>query len=110
MIEIETLEELEFYVKTNKAVALYFYNDNCGPCHALRPKIQELIKSKFEKIKLVLVNSLKYPALNPSFEVYANPTLLIFFEGKEYIRKSKYVSISELESEITRLYNLLFTD
>ena len=28
---------------------------------------------------------------------FASPVILVFFEGKEYIRKSKYVSVPEIE-------------
>jgi hypothetical protein len=51
---------------------------------------------------------MQHPELAGEFHVFANPTLLVFFEGKEYIRKSKYVSIPELQSEIGRLYGMIF--
>lgn len=87
---------------------LYFKNDQCGPCKVLRPKVQELIETKFPKLELIVVDSIQNPALSGEFQVFANPTLLVFFDGKEYIRKSKYVSIGELETEIGRLYAMMF--
>ncbi len=87
---------------------LYFKNDQCGPCKVLRPKVQELIETKFPKLELIVVDSIQNPALSGEFQVFANPTLLVFFDSKEYIRKSKYVSIGELETEIGRLYAMMF--
>jgi len=32
----------------------------------------------------------------------------VFFEGREYVRKSKYIGTSELAQEIDRLYQMVF--
>lgn len=102
MVEISSL------IASEPAVLLYFKNDNCGPCLVLRPKIQELVERKFPKLKFIVVDSVEHPEINGEFGVFANPTILVFFDGREYIRKSKYVSITELESEILRLYLMRF--
>ena len=95
-------------ISREAAVLVYFKNDMCAPCMALRPKVEELISSKFPEMKFIVVDSVENPELNGEFQVFANPTLLVFFDGKEYIRKSKYVSIPELEAEIGRLYGMMF--
>ena len=102
------LAQVETVIATNEAVLLYFKNDNCGPCQVLRPKVEELIQSEFPKMKMLIVDSQKHPELNGHYAVFSNPTLLIFFESKEYLRKSKYISITELQGEIARLYGMAF--
>ena len=97
MEEIRNLKEI---IANEPAVLVYFKNDSCAPCIALRPKVEELIESQFPKTKFIIVDSVRNPELNGEFQVFANPTLLVFFDGKEYIRKSKYVSIPELQAEI----------
>jgi thioredoxin-like negative regulator of GroEL len=99
--------DLKQIIEKNKGVVLYFKNDLCGPCLALRPKVETLIKTKFHKIDFRIVDTVKQPELSNTFNVFSNPTILVFFEGKEYIRKSKYVSIVELEKEIGRLYEMV---
>ena len=94
-------------INTQKGVVLYFKNDRCAPCLALRPKVEALIKNKFDKMDFEIIDTVKQPELSNEFNVFSNPTILVFFEGKEYIRKSKYVSISELENEISRLYEMV---
>jgi len=39
--------------------------------------------------------------------VFTVPTILFYFDGKEYIRKARFVNFDELESEIERYYRLL---
>jgi len=97
-------------IQTEKGIVLYFKNDLCSPCIALRPKVEALINGKFKKMKFEIVDTVKQPELSNEFNVFSNPTILVFFEGKEYIRKSKYVSIPELENEINRLYGMVFTN
>jgi thioredoxin 1 len=91
------------------AVLLYFYHDHCPPCRVLRPKVEQLIASSFPEMKLLYVNGLEHPAITASYQVFGFPTLVGFFEGKEYFRKSKFVSIPELSEAIGRPYRLLFS-
>lgn len=102
------INEIESLVADNAAVLLYFYNDNCAPCKILRPKVQEMISTDFPEIEFRLINAEKYPATTASYGVFASPTLLVFFEGKEYIRESKNISISELHDKIERIYRMIF--
>jgi len=106
-LEKETIK-LNAIINEEPAVLVYFKNNQCAPCIALRPKVQELIKADFPKLRLEIVDSMENPELAGQFNVFANPTLIVFFAGKESIRKSKYVSISELTGEIERLYTLMF--
>ena len=103
-----TPEELEKNIKESQGVLVYFKNDFCGPCAALRPKVSNLISSKFPRMEMVIVDSFTNPSLAGQYNVFGNPTLLVFFEGREYIRKSKYISMPELQGEVERLYDMVF--
>ncbi|MDO9258107.1 MAG: thioredoxin family protein [Bacteroidales bacterium] len=102
------IKDIESLVADNTAVLLYFYNDNCAPCKILRPKVQELVQDNFPRIEFRLINAEQHPALSAQHGVFASPTLIVFFEGKEYIRESKNISISELHDKIERIYNMIF--
>ncbi|MGM0613359.1 MAG: thioredoxin family protein [Bacteroidota bacterium] len=106
--EIHSIEEARELIKHEPSVMLYFYNDHCAPCLSLRPKIIELINSKYSNIKLRFINSEKQPELSASFGVYENPVLILFFDGRETYRGSKYISIKTLDETIQRPYNLFF--
>lgn len=97
----------EEYIRQGISFVLYFYNDSCAPCVALRPKVESLIKNKFPKLELLFVNAAENPAETARHQVFASPTILAFFEGREYIRESKYISIDELEAKIDRYYQLM---
>lgn len=92
------------------AVMLYFYNDSCQPCVALRPKVAGLLAVEFPLIEPVFINAAEEPALTASYGVFASPTLVFLFDGKEYRRYSKYISLATLEEEVRRPYGLLFNE
>lgn len=102
------IKDIENLIKDKASVLLYFFNDNCAPCKVLRPKVQELVETEFPKIEFRLINAEQFPATTARYGVFVSPTLLIFFEGKEYIRESKNISINELHDKIDRIYKLIF--
>lgn len=103
-----TVQELKSIVSDQKGVVVYYKSDTCAPCMVLRPKVQDLIRNNFPEMEFVLVDTVMNPELSAAFNVFANPTILVFFEGKEYIRKSKYIGVSELDQEIERIYKMVF--
>jgi len=108
--ELETAEQVEQEIKNLPAVMIYFYSDRCAPCLSLRPKVVELICETYPKLRIHLVNSEKHPKIAAAYHSFSNPTLILFFEGKEHRRMSKYISIHQISEEIRRPYFLLFED
>lgn len=106
----DTINEYKEFIEKEDAVLLYFYNDNCAPCISLRPKVMELVNEKFPKMKMVLSNSLTQPEVSAHFGAFSNPTLVLFFGGREYRRESKYISIPQLAQTIERPYGMLFSN
>jgi len=107
IIEVSSLEELQQNIADEVALLVYFYNDNCAPCLSLRPKVKELVDMQFPKMKMIMVNSINRE-LPAHFGIYDNPTILVFFDRKEYIRESKYVAMPKLEAAIDRYYQMIF--
>ncbi len=106
--EFTTNEQVNELIANQTAVIIYFYSDNCAPCVSLRPKVQQLVDNSFPNIKLAFVNSQKHPEIPTAFSIFANPTIVIFFEGREFRRESKYISIPQLSDAIERPYNMIF--
>ena len=107
--EINSFEEFSVLKENEPALLAYFSTDVCNVCKVLTPKVEELIQTKFPKIKLVYVRSDKLPEVAAQNQVFAAPTILIFFDGREYIRKSRNIGIGELKQEIERPYSMMFS-
>jgi thiol-disulfide isomerase/thioredoxin len=104
--EIYSFREF-FNLKEELAVLTYFSTETCNVCKVLKPKIAELVQNYFPEIKLFYINSEKLPELAAQNQIFAAPTILVFFEGREFIRKSRNFGIDELRQEMERPYNLV---
>ncbi|MFZ4547095.1 MAG: thioredoxin family protein [Bacteroidales bacterium] len=102
------INDIQNLIASKTAILLYFYNDACAPCKVLRPKVQEMVDTDFPHLEFLLINTEIHSGTAAHYGVFASPTLLIFFEGKEYIRESKNISISELHDKIERIYRMVF--
>lgn len=108
--ELETQEQVEEVISNQPAVLIYFYHDQCAPCLSLRPKVVELICDVYPKLRIYFINSEKHQDIAAKYNSFSNPTLILFFEGKEHKRMSKYLAIPQLSEVIRRPYFLLFED
>jgi hypothetical protein len=67
-----------------------------------------LIEEKFSKIQFYFVDREMSPEIAAQHSVFVEPTILVFFDGRETIRKSRHFSIDELEMSIERPYSIIF--
>jgi thiol-disulfide isomerase/thioredoxin len=107
---ILSAEHLESLIRDKESLLIYFYSDSCAPCISLRPKVEEMIREKFPRTELFFVNGPEMPELVPVYQAYSFPVLLVYFDGREFLRFSKYVSLLELEEAIGRIYNLYYSE
>lgn len=98
---------LKVLIEMEAAVAVYFSAPNCRVCHALRPKVETMLMEHFPLMKFVHVEIDKSPGISGIYGVFSAPTLLVFFEGKEFLRKVRLMGIQELQEKISRPYDLL---
>jgi thioredoxin-like negative regulator of GroEL len=107
--EIQSFEEFLKLKDEEPALLAYFSTEACNVCRILKPKVAELIQTEFPKIKPVYIKSDILPEVAAQNQVFAAPTILVFFEGREYIRKSRNIGIGELQREIQRPYSMIFS-
>ena len=108
--EIESFEEFLKLKENEPALLAYFSTEACNVCKVLKPKVADLIQKEFSKIKLAYIKSDKLPEVAAQNQVFAAPTILVFIESREYIRKSRNIGISELQQEIERPYSMMFSE
>ena len=102
--EAHTTEELDLLNSSTPALLLYFYNDSCAPCAALRPKIEELLNESFPLMKHTYINAALNPAIAASHGVFSSPAIIVFFMGR---RLSGSAQISPLENWLLKLNGII---
>ncbi len=101
-------DQISSAIKNHPAALFYFSAPSCNVCKVLKPKIAEMIQSEFPEMKLFYVDIEKAPLISGQFQVFTIPTIIIYFDAKEFIRKSRNIGIFELREEIERPYKMLF--
>jgi len=104
---MNTIENIEKTIKENLAVMVYFSAPTCNVCHALKPKLMEALEENFSEFVVESVDISVEEDIAPHFGVYAIPTVLVFLDGKEFLRKSRHMSVGEVISEIERPYKIM---
>jgi len=104
---MQTIENIDKTINENMAVMLYFSAPTCNVCHALKPKLLEAIDENFKEFEIVSVDTSVEQEVSAHFSVFAIPTVLVFLDGREFLRKSRHMSIGEVVSEIKRPYEIM---
>ena len=104
---IENADLTEF-IRHHLMCVVYFSGPDCRVCMALKPKLFELLESRFEQIAIAEVDCAVSPVLAAQQTVFTVPTLILYIEGREKIRKLRAFSLAELVRDIDRPYSMLF--
>ena len=106
---LSDLTELFTKLKTEPALILYFSSPSCSVCHVLRPKLMEALGKEYPSIARCHADISLTPEIAAQFQVFSAPTIIVFFEGREFIRKGRAVSVDGLLQEIKRPYELMIS-
>jgi len=101
------LEELQNTIREEIGVLLYFSGENCNVCHALRPKFKELFDKEFPKIEQIYLDAHENPEISAHFQVFSVPTMIVFMDGREFIREGRSVSLHQLTKKLARPYGMM---
>jgi thioredoxin 1 len=101
-------QEFERLVSEKSAVLAYFSTTECNVCKVLKPKVEEMVLREFPQISLLYVETDLVPDLAAQNRIFAIPTLVVYFEGREFFRKSRNFGLDELRKGLQRPYELMF--
>ncbi len=83
-------------------VVVCFYANWCGYCKQYVPILEQVKSQLGNRIKVVRIDSDKYPQLAARYEVQALPTTLIFVKGEPVSRIQGGVDAANLLGHIQR--------
>lgn len=101
---------LDDILQKERALLIYFSHEGCSVCKTLKPKVFNMANVNFPSLKTISIDAATFPIIAAGFSVFVSPVVLVFFENKEYIRKSRNFSMEELKDAIKRYYDMLFED
>ncbi len=95
-------------VLEHEAVLVLFTEASCRVADAVEPKLEQLARARFPRLHVAVVSRNDSPALTAQWGVFAFPTVITFFQGKEHSRFVRAFSMDELAASLERPYELLF--
>ncbi len=99
---VPAIQAPETIIQTKPLVLGFFTRPRCAACAALLPRVQQLL-IRFPEVHLVQISVQRWPQLAGQLLVFAVPTLILFYRGREWQRFSRWVPLSELERALSRL-------
>lgn len=105
---ISSAAQYEQAVQSQPAVAVYFRGSNCAVCTALLPKLEAMLADCFPRIPLTVVDSETAPELAAQNTILTVPALLVYLDGKVFLREIRHISLDRLRNDLRRPHQLLF--
>lgn len=94
-------EELDEFSARGRFI-LYFSSKDCNVCHSVFPKLVQMIKDYPIDVGRIDVNESK--KLAGQSLIFSIPTIIVFDEGREMHRESRFIDFAGLE----RLFTIMF--
>lgn len=108
MNPLESPDTLRAHLAEQPGVALYFSAPGCGVCSVLKPRLQALFAGRFPQLEWLEVDSAARPELAAQAQVFTIPTLVVYLDGREALRRARHFSPAEVEEALERPYGFLF--
>ncbi len=75
-----------------------FVSEKCGVCHSIEPQLKEVLKEY--TIPLIEIDITKDQWTSGQHRVFTVPTILVFAEGKEILRESRFIDLHKVERSL----------
>lgn len=107
MKTINNLEKIKEIIASEEMVLTYFTTKDCNLCKDLYPKVEKMLEAFPGIVGVRGEVDVALPIVG-AYGVYTAPTVILFIQGKETIRRSRKISIAEFSEATDRYYQMLF--
>ncbi|MCJ8012485.1 thioredoxin family protein [Paenibacillus sp. KQZ6P-2] len=99
MQQMTTLEQMHAQIQEAPLSLLLIKTDHCGVCDSVMAKLDDMLPS-YPKIQNMYIRMEDAPKVSGEFLVFTAPTLLLFAEGKEVFRQSRFILMGDVEKQL----------
>ncbi len=100
IVEVGQADFEQEVIQSDMPVVIDFWADWCGPCHMIRPTLEQLAKEFAGKLKFVSVDNDANPTLGRQFSIRHLPTIVIISNGEEIGRAIGALPPKQLRDKI----------
>lgn len=106
MEKVHTLEGIKKIIDENQLTLLYISRPDCSVCHGLLPQVEELLK-EFPSIVSIQADADEIPEIAGEYSIFTVPVVLVFADGKEVVRRARFVPIGELQVQLEKIVSAI---
>ena len=106
MEKVHSIQEVDQFIENNDLALFYISQPGCSVCVSLLPQVEQLLEN-YPKVQSRYIDASEIREIAGRFEIFTVPVVLLFVEGKEAIRKARFVPLDELEENISKIYRLI---
>lgn len=96
MREFQIIEELVAYIEEKELALLFIKTENCGVCDVMLEKVSRLLE-QYQNVEKIVISLEEMRTISAQYLVFTAPTVLLFYEGKEILRESRFISLEKIE-------------
>ncbi|WP_214825597.1 thioredoxin family protein [Exiguobacterium algae] len=105
MEAVTTLSGLNERIASTEQLLVYVSHPGCSVCHSLKPQVKDML-AQFPQIEAVSVDSDEVPDIAGAYSIFTVPVVLFFINGKEMLRRARFVPIGELTHQLERMQEM----
>ncbi|GAB6156003.1 thioredoxin family protein [Desulfosporosinus burensis] len=95
VIFVQSYDQLKQLMAEEKLFILYFSSRDCNVCHAVFPKLLNLVDG--HPIKVVKIDIDEHMEIAGQLLIFIVPTILMIHEGREIFRESRFIDFQKVE-------------
>ncbi|MCL2923155.1 MAG: thioredoxin [Trichodesmium sp. MAG_R04] len=95
----------ELLTGSDLPVLVDFYATWCGPCKMMAPILEEVNQQMKNKIRIIKIDTDKYPQLASQYHIEALPTLVLFKNGQAIEKIEGLVQTPQLLKHLNGIIN-----
>jgi len=106
MLDLESENQWETIINSDKPIVVDFYKQDCVNCRRLYPKLMDKFKDSQDKWMLVGANMERVAELGRQMSVDHVPTVVVFHKGKKVEEFRELKDDIDIESMMNRIHEL----
>lgn len=100
-----SVADIKSHIRDHRMAYVYFSQKNCGVCHMVLPKVEELLKPYPEIIGLQ-VDMEEVMKASGTFSVFTVPCFLLYLDGTEVFRMARFFNFGDFREKVERIMEL----
>lgn len=100
---LHSIEAVDQFISKNDLAFLYITMPNCSVCHGLLPQIEAMFE-QYPNIVTRTIDASEVQEIAGRLQIFTAPVLILFVEGKEYLREARFVQTAKLDEQIAKVY------